>query len=466
MSDLSREELFEVCRAIYKVAGDNFMLPPLIRDAKSLDASSHYTYSGQTENNRIRLVVEFDKDYVDNSKFPLEKLPLRFKCEICDVNSKDYPVELGEIERKALIRAFFLGVKLQFIAEKNALASNYRFCIQLSQTFFVACGERIDEREDLTAEAICHQVGQGLYDKSSEFFANPQDGLLVWSARAAQELFGEQKPSPEDFWPRNSIVVEETALQCVGASVPATLPVCSGSRGSAVGHALVTTSVLTNPPILAVSSVHLPSAFMKAARRFSHSGIAILMVVGIAGLTLCYAFRSDYSALPRKATVNALAASEAFLPERTASLEAPADHALSLDRPPQISQVQSVDAPEAAAKLSGAAPAPDVAAQIVANAAPAPPLDTAAAQISAPAPKSVTAASSGDGGKKLQKKGSAAINAASPHPGQSKLSAHAARHNQVGPLVAVRRAINSLAAGIGKNLRQIPHRLSSLISRQ
>ena len=201
MSTLGREELFEACRAIYRTAGDNFMLPPLIRDVESPEEHPKHTYYSLTDAECIRFIIELDEAYVGGNKFPLKKFPLRFTCELCDLDFQEPPIELGEIETRALIRAFFLGVKVQINASESRHTKKYNLRIQLSSTLFVECGELIDEDDELTPEAICHQVSLDLYSKSSDFFGSPQDGITVWRVRVAQELFGELKPAPEVFWP-------------------------------------------------------------------------------------------------------------------------------------------------------------------------------------------------------------------------------------------------------------------------
>jgi hypothetical protein len=201
MSTLGQTEIFEACRALYKMAGEDFMLRPLIRHVEIIPASSSQVYYIQTKTNRVKFVVDFDKTYVDESTFPLMKLPLLFKASICGQSTGTLEVELDDTERTALIRAFLLGVKAPIVVEKSARAERYKVLLQLSSTFFVDCGELIDDDGDLTSDVICDRVGMTLYDKSKDFFQSPREGLAVWSARAAQELFGTPKPSAEAFWP-------------------------------------------------------------------------------------------------------------------------------------------------------------------------------------------------------------------------------------------------------------------------
>ena len=193
MSTLGREELFEACRAIYKTAGDNFMLPPLIRDVESPEEHQKHTYYSLTDAECIRFIIELDEAYVGGNKFPLKKFPLRFRCELCDLDFQEPPIELGEIETRALIRAFFLGVKVQINASENRHTKKYNLRIQLSSTLFVECGELIDEDDELTPEAICNQVSLDLYSKSSDFFwnsarrnyglARPRRPRAIWRAQ-------------------------------------------------------------------------------------------------------------------------------------------------------------------------------------------------------------------------------------------------------------------------------------------
>ena len=201
MSTLGQTEVFEACRALYNMAAEDFMLRPLIRHVAIIPASASQVYYIQTKTNRVKFVVEFDKTYVSETEFPLTRIPLLFKSGICGQASENLEVKLDDAEHAALIRAFLLGVKAPIVVEKSALATRYKVIIQLSSTFFVDCGQLIDEGADLTSNAICDQVGMCLYDKSKDFFQSPQEGLAVWSARAAQELFGTPKPSAESYWP-------------------------------------------------------------------------------------------------------------------------------------------------------------------------------------------------------------------------------------------------------------------------
>ena len=244
MSTLGREELFEACRAIYRTAGDNFMLPPLIRDAENPEEHPKHTYYSLTEAECIQFIIELDEAYVGGNKFPLKKFPLRFTCELCDLDFQEPPIELGEIETRALIRAFFLGVKVQINASENRHTNKYNLRIQLSSTLFVDCGELIDKDDELTPEDICNQVSLDLYSKSSDFFGSPQDGITVWRVRVAQELFGELKPAPEVFWPPEAEMARRAMMRDAISAM--TLPIANANANPA----LATSPLRAGAPIL------------------------------------------------------------------------------------------------------------------------------------------------------------------------------------------------------------------------
>jgi hypothetical protein len=456
MLALSREELFEACRAIYKIAGDNFMLPPLIRDVESPEENPKHTYYSLTDTECVRFIIEFDEAYVDDNKFPLKKLPLRFRCELCDLDFQETPVELGEIETRALIRAFFLGVKVHFITNENRLSGNCNLRIQLSSTLFVECGELTDEGDELTTEAICNQVSLDLYSKSCDFFGSPQDGVTVWRIRVAQELFGEPKPAPELFWPSEAELTARRAMmgQALRAAGPAVAL-------AAVAPAQATGSLRASSPFLAVSPIHLATM-----RRASFaSGIAVSAVIAVSGLTLGYAFLSKNSASPRKPTIVAQTASAELSPEKSPALDVPFASGLGLAAQTPVTPVRFGDTSEASDQLPRAAPPLGETPLTVAEAKPAPPQE-----FTAPPAKPESISTAGTRPRKqseiLQNKKCAAVKTVSSHTGQGKRSVHGGKRSPANPLIVVRRAVNFFAARIAKDLRRIPLRLSSLMAGQ
>ena len=340
MSTLSREELFDACRAIYRTAGDNFMLPPLIRDVESPEENPKHTYYSLTDAECIQFIIELDEAYVGGNKFPLKKFPLRFRCELCDLDFQEPPIELGEIETRALIRAFFLGVKVQINASENRHTKKYNLRIQLSSTLFVECGELIDEDDELTPEAICNQVSLDLYSKSSDFFGSPQDGITVWRVRVAQELFGELKPAPEVFWPPEAEMARRAMMRDAISAM--TLSVANANA-----PALATSPLRASAPIL----VDAPTNLTRVKRESFASGIAASLIIGVTGLAAGYAFWGAISASPRTPTISARTASAGFSPEKAPASVVPLGHALGLAALTPITPVRFGDASEASEQL-------------------------------------------------------------------------------------------------------------------
>ena len=455
MSTLSRGELFEACRAIYRTAGDNFMLPPLIRDVESPEENPKHTYYCLTDTECIRFIIELDEAYVGDNKFPLKKFPLRFRCELCDLDFQESPVKLGEIETRALIRAFFLGVKVQIIANENKLTKNYNLRIQLSSTLFLECGELNDEEEGLTPEGICNQVGIDLYSKSSDFFGSPQDGITVWRVRVAQELFGEPKPAPDVFWPPEAEMAARRAMMSEALSAM-TLEVGT----DAPAPAFETGSLLASAPIL----VDAPMNLTRAKRASSVSSIAAILIIGVAGLALGYAFWGASPASPGTPIISARTASTEFPRENAPASLVPLGHDLGLAALTPVTPIRfGDDASEASDQLPRAATPVEETRPAVGDAKPALPQEFAA-----PPARPESLLGAGAKPRKpseiLQKKKCAAIKTVSSHAGQAKSSVHRGRRNPADPLAIVGRAVNSFTTRIAKDLRRIPLRLSSLMA--
>jgi hypothetical protein len=197
---LNREELFAACRALYNMAEGHLILPPLIRDAATLESSDSGSCYILTPIGRLQFVAKFDSSYARSASFPLDRLPVRFEIEFSHQGRPVTP-NLGDLERKALIRAFLLGAKVPIIARKNRITPEYKIFLQISPTFFLECGELEEEGGDLTLQSVCDKVSRELFARSQACFANLDDGLEVWSRRVAQELFGDPRPPAEFFWP-------------------------------------------------------------------------------------------------------------------------------------------------------------------------------------------------------------------------------------------------------------------------
>jgi len=286
--------------------------------------------------------------------------------------------------------------------------------------------------------------------------------MTVWRVRVAQELFGEPKPAPEIFWPQEATMI---ARRSMDDPVSAAAPVLAASHVATIAPARATGSLCTSPPVL----LACPGHSVRPTRAFFRSAIAALLVIGITGLTMCYAYRGQFSASPQfsessgKPTIDAQTAWVGFLPEKAPYSAVPIGYAVGLDAAPPIMPLHSEETREAAARPSGATLSPDETPQMVAEAKPELPLDFTAAPI-VPESKSVAAAASRKQSGNLGRKSRAAIKIVSSRAGQSKPSVHSARRNQANPLVVMRRAVKSFAAGLAKNLQRIPYQISSLIA--
>lgn len=417
MPTLERADLLEACREIYRMAGDDFMLPPLIRTAKS-EAGSGHTFYSLTDTHCVRFIVEFDKAFVDEKKFPLSRLPLRFKAELCDIDFEEPPVPLEKHELRELVRAFFLGAKAPILAEKSPLAPQFKLRVQLSSAFFVECGELANDSGDPTLESICRLVGGRLYDRSKDFLtasaANP------WEIRAAQELFGEPKPDAEFFWPP-------------GAEDAAPLPAEAPPSPPAVANALLFIGPNFAPPLVAPPVFFAPLMARRTGdltitkRRFAFPAAAA-MVVAAAGLAGALALRSGTAAPPRGPLIGALV-SEPFVP------------------PP----------PDKRAEAETSTPSMIAAVSLVALAAAATP---PAAQLEQGGPEC-------DKTSEEIKLGAVPVKAAAKpalRPDAKRIAAHRTGRRESGPFTTVGRAADALASGVVKNLKRLPNRLANLIS--
>ena len=427
------------------------MLPPLIRDVGSPEEHPKHTYYSLTDADCIRFSIEFDDAYVGGNKFPLKKFPLRFRCELCDLDFQEPPVELGEIETRALIRAFFLGVKVQINANESKHTNKYHLRFQLSSTLFVECGELIDEDDDLTPEAICNQVSLDLYSKSSDFFGSPQDGITVWRVRVAQELFGELKPAPEVFWPPEAEMARRAMMRDAISAM--TLSVANANP------VLAASPLRASAPIL----VDAPTNLTRVRGEFFASGIAALLIIGVTGLTAGYAFWGAISASPRAPTISARAASAGFSPEKAPGSLVPLGRALGLAALTPITPVRFGDASEASEQLPRATPTVDETPPAIVETKPALPPDFAATPGALEA-FSATQAKPGKQSEILQKKKCVAVKTVSSRTGQGARSVHEGKRGPGDPIAVVGRAVNSFTARIAKDLRRIPMRLSSLMA--
>ncbi|MGA8171110.1 MAG: hypothetical protein WB816_09835, partial [Methylocystis sp.] len=338
---------------------------------------------------------------------------------------------------------------VEISANELRLPRNYNLRIQLSSTLFLECGELIDESDELSPEDICNQVSLDLYGKSCDFFGSPQDGLTVWRVRVAQELFGEPKLAPEVFWPPEAEMNARRAM--MGDALPAVK--------SALAVATVAPVFASDFPILAVPSMHLA----RARRASLASGIAASLIIGVTGSTLGYAFWHEISASPKKSIIYAQTALADVLPEKAPASGVPSGVTLELAAQTPITPVRFGESCEVSDQLFRAPRPLCETPLVIAWARPAPFGELALAPAMTGASAAVIPKSSKHS-ETPHKKISAAIKTVSSHPSHGKPSFHLAKRNPANPLVVVRRAVKSFAAGFARDLRRLPYQLSSLIA--
>jgi hypothetical protein len=446
------EDVVEACRVIYKAAGESFMLPPLIRDASAGAARPGYTYYSLTDDRCVRLVVEFDQDYVDANRPPYARLPLLFRCELCDLDFRETPVPLDEATRFELIRAFLLGAKAPIFADPSPGGAGYKLSLQLSSTFFVECGELIDEGGHPTPTAISRTVASALYERSADLFKSREDGVAVWSLRARETLFGETPPPPESLWPDAAsadVAANESAGAIVvlgAAAVPATSPLPPGGP------------LLAAPPIYAAETggaltlARPPGPLARPSARLMRMAAAVFAVAGAASAFGILALRGDDPA-PNE-LVAGLEAQREWKPAPPVAVTRPAE--------PVSAPAARTAAPAALFDVTGAA-ARDEPQQLASapDAPPPGPSSTAALVVREP---QAYPAIPGLGARDLPR-GSCAAQKSEPAAAHATPPAHGARSARArrgppNPLVFMERTF----AGVVKEVRRLPQRVSSLFS--
>lgn len=443
MSVLAGEALFTACRNIYDMAGDNFVLPPLIRDARRLETQSRHTYNFLLEKGDLYFNVELDEACADRNASPHSKLPLRFHIELHDANWPNRLIELDQSEKNELVRAFLLGVKAPIAVEEDALTRSYKISIQLSSTYFVSCGEFTDKGADCTSQEICHSVAREIYKASREFFGTLEEGLAVWSMRAAQDLFGEPKPSPEIFWP------------------------------------------LAQQNADSVLSYRRRASSQRAASHYSRYAVAASIIVGLTGVATSVEFSAGASSRP-EAGASMVENYRAAPPPEEADANIPMKYASVLDNPPVVSAAalvvedQRLDAPETRGNLassfsglSGSSPPPLSSAKSPAAKSPAANASAAPAALVRPAAairispkvqaarKSPSIAKSDDAVKRQRAANTTRTQLASRKTGQKNPVCNP-KLQPLNPLAMVGRTVDLFTRRVVKDLKRIHYRFSSL----
>jgi hypothetical protein len=433
MSTLDRRGLLEACREIYLIAADDFMLPPLLRDVTDFQTRARRTYYVPTSDDKcVSFSVELDTPWLDENGFPLTRLPLIFNCGICDIEpERRATLPLDDAERRALVRAFFLGVKMPVNAELIAQTTRIQFSAQLSASFFVDCGELGKDDCALEPEAICSRVSAALYEKSREFFDNPQEGLAVWGMRARQELLGDQPPAPEDLWP--DVIETDAPREIVPAADMTPVETTQDIEPVRVPLAAVA------PPVAPMSRVAPPPTIRETAIHWRLAPLAAALVTLFAfAATERASFSPPAARGPETRTITS-----ALIPERAPNLPAALAPAPRPEPPPAAAQAAPPARP----------PKPDCDLPLFA-AGPAQPLALQAARATpVPVPqKPATVVAKAD-----------ARPHAAPAPA-SKGKVTRRPRSEPNPIVQVGQAASRLLSGVFTNLRKLPTHLSAIVS--
>jgi len=246
MQSLDQDVLFKACRAIYEMAGSNFILPPLTRKAEMAGEQSKTIYHCRFGSWEFRFSASLDETYADRNARPNARLPIKFQVEASDTAGLG-ALELSGREQRELIRAFLLGAKAPISVEKLSRESGFRVSLQLASTFSVECGELMDAAGGRVPKDICDGVAHEIYERSKDFFEGAPEGLAVWSARAAQDLFGEARPAPESYWP-----IAAPSAEVALWPIEAALPTKTSWRTSRCSIAACLLAGLTLPAFLAL----------------------------------------------------------------------------------------------------------------------------------------------------------------------------------------------------------------------
>jgi len=194
MALIDQDALSTACRALYRQAGADFILPDLLRAADGAPQDRELRMA--TAEGVVVFAVGLDRALANRNLHASGPLPLTISIKLEREGAQE---RLCRRQRDELVRAFFLGAMMPLTLEPVEAGRRFRLSIQLAPRYSCGCGEieaATDSREDLGAS-----LGDALYQRTAHFFADANNGLAVWSIRAAQELFGDPRPAPEAFWP-------------------------------------------------------------------------------------------------------------------------------------------------------------------------------------------------------------------------------------------------------------------------
>lgn len=304
MPTLVQAELLEACRSIYDMVAGCYVLPPLIRDAQDENARSCNVYNVRAGERKLCFSVSLDEAYADRNALPDSRLPVKFSIELLDERGVAGQ-QLPDADKHELLRAFFLGARAPISAEQFNANSEYRLSIQLAAKYSISCGQLSAACDNRISQDICNSVAEEIYECSRDFFADRQSGIAVWSARAAQDLFGEARPAAEAIWPMIQAQPVQTPLQVVALGTPKAAQITKAAQGTRTSR-----------------------------WRYAVAASLLIALMGHAFLDASFANSSDRSAaadLPewRSVSIEQTAAANEVFAVQTASLQGPADGQIS-----------------------------------------------------------------------------------------------------------------------------------------
>jgi hypothetical protein len=198
MSALGPSSLGVACRTIYVRAGEDHILPPLIRDAADPDPPQR-VIEAAGEDFALVFRVRYDaRPRAAAGGFG--EPPLRFEIE-ATAGTDNNPATLTDAERFELIRAFMLGVREPLVVETPSETDDWRLAIKLASRFVMWAPRAEPLDVGLSMDEICERLAARLMDGSEGLFATHSEGVDVWKTRLREELFGEPRLGPDDLWP-------------------------------------------------------------------------------------------------------------------------------------------------------------------------------------------------------------------------------------------------------------------------
>lgn len=198
MSALGPSSLGEACRTIYVRAGEDHILPPLIRDAADPEPPQRAIEVAGGDFSLVFRVCYDERRRVAAGRF--EEPPLRFEIE-ASVGADNLPAELTEAGRFELIRAFLLGVREPIVVEGPSDTADWRLAIKLASRFVMWAPQAEPLDVGLSPDEICERLAWRLMDGAGGLFATHWSGVDVWKTRLREDLFGEPRLGADDLWP-------------------------------------------------------------------------------------------------------------------------------------------------------------------------------------------------------------------------------------------------------------------------